>query len=395
MAVITLSQVSEYLQKRILPEIQNQLGNQTPLLSNVKQNAGITKMDNDSFYVTMRSFRHSGLQWNAGTETNLQTSGQDQRAQAKVDAKFGYGSFRLDHRVLSVGSKGTIADILEQESQGLLKDLAKHINRQWYGYGNGQLCLANGAGSTTATLTVDTPGTRYLSPGMNIFIGSVQAVISSVDSETQVTLTATKSWSDNDVVKMATADNTAASEMMGLGGIVDDGSRVATLQNIARSSNYWWKTPANQLETTSTALTEAHMTKIYTYAREYAMNFQKPNYAWFLGADMWNAYGKLLTSMKKTATTKDVLNGGWKGLEFMDGVPVVLDFDVPAGEGYLVDLDALTFAQLAPLDFIPGDTNNGVLTRVPGTTLFEATAAVYGNLATFNVRSHGAFRNKT
>jgi len=343
----------------------------------------------------MRSFRHSGIQWSAAGESTLQTTGQDQRAQSKVDAKFGYGTFRIDHKVLSVSDKGVIADILESESQGLLKDLAKHINRQWYGYGNGQLCLANGAGSSTATLTIDTPGARYLSPGMNIFIGAVQAQISTVDSDTQVTLTATKTWSDNDVVKLATADNTAASEMMGLGGIVDDGTRVATLQNIARSTNYWWKTPANQLNTSATALTEAIMTAIYTYAREYAMNFQKPNYAWFLGADMWNAYGKLLTSMKKTATTKDVLNGGWKGLEFMDGVPVVLDFDVPAGEGYLVDLDAMTWAQLAPLDFIPGDTNNGVLTRVPGTSLFEATAAVYGNLATFNVRGHGAFRAKT
>lgn len=395
MAVITLSQVSEYLQKRILPEIQNQIAQQTPLMSNIKQNAGITKMDNDSFYVTMRTMRHSGIQWSAAGESTLQTTGQDQRAQVKVDAKFGYGTFRLDHKVLAISSKGAIADILEAESQGLLTDLSKHINRQWYGYGNGQLCLANGAGVTTATLVVDTPGTRYLSPGMNIFIGATQKIISTVDSDTQVTLTTTASWSDNDVVKMATADNTAASEMMGLGGIVDDGTRVATLQNILRSSNYWWKTPAAQLNTTATALTEAIMTAMYTAAREFAINPRKPNYVWMLGGDMWNAYGKLLTSMKKTATTKDVLNGGWKGLEFMDGVPVVLDWDVPLGEGYLVDLDALTWAQLAPLDFIPGGDGNGVLARVPGTSLFEATAAVYGNLATFNVRSHAAFRAKT
>ena len=44
----------------------------------------------------------------------------------KVDAKFGYGSFRIDHRVLSVSDQGTIADILESESQGLLGDLHQH-----------------------------------------------------------------------------------------------------------------------------------------------------------------------------------------------------------------------------------------------------------------------------
>jgi hypothetical protein len=395
MAVISLSQVSEYLQKIIAPEIQNQIANQTALMSNIKQNAGVTKMDNDSFYVTLRTHRHSGIQWSAAGESTLQTNGQDQRSQSKVDAKFGYGTFRIDHKVMSVSDKGAIANILESEIAGLKDDLAKHINRQWFGYGNGQLCLANGAGSTTATLVVDTPGTRYLSPGMNIFIGSTQKVISTVDSEVQVTLTTTASWSDNDVVKLATADNTVSSEMMGLGGIVDDGTRVATLQNITRSSNFWWKTPANQLNTTATALTEAIMESIYTYAREYAINGRKPNLAWFLGPDMWKAYGRLLTATKKTATTKEVLNGGWKGLEFMDGVPVVCDFDVPTGEGYLVDLDALTWAQLAPLDFIPGTDGKGVLTRVPGTTLYEATAAVYGNLATFNVRSHGGFRAKT
>jgi len=61
MAVLTLSQISEYLQKRILPQIQNQIAQQTPLMSNIKQNAGITKMDNDSFYddAVIPSQRHS------------------------------------------------------------------------------------------------------------------------------------------------------------------------------------------------------------------------------------------------------------------------------------------------------------------------------------------------
>jgi hypothetical protein len=397
MAQVDLTAVSNFLKKVIAPSIQSQLPEQVLLMQNIKENADVEILGNDSFNLTLRVGRHSGISWvNSKTTSNLITGGKDKYAQTKVDAAYGYGTFRIDHKVLTVddrGSKGSIANILKAESEGLLTDIGKHINRQWGGDGTGQLCLANGAGASSTTLTVDTPSTKYLAEGMTIKIGSGSSVaISTVDSDTQVTLAAARTWSDNDVVKMTDADGNAASEMMGMRGFADDGTIVATLQNIARSSNSWWKTPAAQLNVSVAALAELDMIKIYLNAKTNAVG--KPKYAWFLSTDQFIKYGSLLTSMKKTADTKEVLNGGWMGLSFMDGVPVVPDDDIQAGEGYLMDRNMLTWAKLADLDFIPG-TDNGVLARVAGTTLYEATAFVYGNLMIKNTRCLGAFRNKT
>lgn len=392
---VTLSAVDKFLKTIIRPTIEAQLPEQVKLMQNIKENADVEIMGNDSFKVTLRVGRHSGVAWtNAKTTTNLITGGKDKYSQATVDAKYGYGTFRIDHKVLSVkDGKGSIKNILKAESEGLLTDLGKNINRQWSGHGDGRLALANGAGSSTTTLVVDTPGTRHLQEGQTIKIGSGASVaIATVDSDTQVTLAAARTWSDNDVVVATDADGNAAGEMMGLRGFVDDGTLVATLQGIARSTNHWWKTPANQLNTASEALSELTMIKLTMNARQYAMG--NPKFAWFLSLDQYIKFGAILTAMKKTADTKEVLNGGWKGIEWMDGIPVVAVDDITDGEGYFVDLNMLTYAKLADLDFIPG-TDDGVLIRVPGTSYYEATAFFYGNLATKNVRTHSGFRNKT
>jgi hypothetical protein len=392
---IDLSAVSNFLTKVIAPTIESQLPEQVLLMQNIKKNAGTEILGNDAFNVTLRVGRHSGISWvNAKTSSNLITGGKDKYSQTKVDAAYGYGSFRLDHKVLAVkDGKGSIKNILQAESEGLLGDMGKHINRQWGGDGTGQIALANGAGSSVTTLVLDTPGTKYMADGMTIKIGSGASVaITSVDSDTQVTLAAARSWSDNDVVVMTDADGNAATAMMGMRGFVDDGTIVATLQNIARSSNPWWKVPAAQLNTASEALTELTMIKIHSYAKVNSVG--KPHYAWFLSTDQWIKYGSLLTGLKKSADLKEELAGGWKGLSFMDGIGVFQDDDIRAGEGYCVDLNMLTWATLADIDFIPG-TDKGVLGRVAGTSLYEATAAIYGNLAIKNVRCNGGFRAKT
>lgn len=397
MAAYTFSAISEFLEKVIARQIENQLPNQTVLWDQIKDNGKPAKMDNDAFYITLRSGRHAGISWTPSGESNLIVDQKDTRAQTKVDAKFGYGAFRMDHKILTVSEKGVIADVLEAASQGLLADMTKHVNRQAFGYGNGQVALANGAGSSVTTLVVDTPGTKYLAAGMKIIIGAGSAVtISSVDSDTQVTLSAARSWSDNDVVKMATQDGTAADEMMGLGGIYDDGGRVGTLQNLSRTTNFWWKLPAAQLNTASAAISESsHMNPVYFGALPNNQSPKKPRYLWIMSTNVFSTYGNSLTSMKKSADLKEVLKGGWMGLEYMNGVPVVMDDDCPSGEAYLVDLNAIGFAKLAPLGFLPAGDGKGVLGRVPGTSLYEAIAFLYGNFYANNVRSGGALRNKS
>jgi hypothetical protein len=391
--MISLTSISNFAKKVILPTVEAQLQDCVPLMDHVKKNADVVKLANDSFYVTLRVGRHTGIGWtNAKTTSNLITGGSDSYSQATVLAAYGYGTFRIDHKVLQVKEgTGAIVSILKAETEGLLTDFAKHINRQWSADGTGRIALANGAGNTTATLTVDTPGTLYMEPGMNILIGTTAATILTVDSDTQVTLTATKSWSDNDVIHMADGDGSAATEMMGIAGFAD-GTAVTTLQGIARSGHPWWSVPTAQAITSGAVLAESTMTGIYTRARQWAVG--KPKYVWFLSTNMYLKYGSLLVTYKKSADLSEKLVGGWKGLTFMEDIPVVCNPDLRDGEGYLVDTNMLTWATLADLDFIPG-TDDAVLIRVPGTSLYEATAALYGNLATKNVRHMGYFQGQT
>jgi len=63
--------------------------------------------------------------------------------------------------------------------------------------------LANGAGSTSTALTVD--NAQFFKAGDALQIGSTTGTIASINYTTNViTLTATKSWSDNDVVYCST-----------------------------------------------------------------------------------------------------------------------------------------------------------------------------------------------
>src|SRR5690606_35189979 len=144
---------------------------------------------------------------------------------------------------------------------------------------------------------------------------------------------------------------------------------------IDRTTNFWWKLPAAQLDTTSEAVSESgNMNAVYLAALANARK-KKPRYIWIMAPNVFATYGNSLTSMKKTADLKEVLLGGWMGLEYMNGIPVVMDDDCPTGEAYLVDLDALLWCKLLPLEFIPGGDGRGILTRVAGTSMYEAVAA--------------------
>lgn len=394
---MALTAISNLLEKVIAPTIESQLFEENFLTDWLRKNEGVKKLDNNEFYATVIKGRNPSIGFIADSTTNLDTTTSDVTAQVKVQSRFGFGNLRFDDRDIDAtkNDRGAIKSLVQTNSEQLKNDIGKDINRQLFGYGTGQLCLANGAGTASTTLTVDTPGTEYLDVGQRIFItGAASASrIVSVDSDTQVTIDAVKTWADNAVVTRADADGNAmtASEMMGLGGIADDGGRVATLQTIARATNAWWKA---YLDTTGEALSLTDMYTAYHKVLKYAG--KKANIAVIMGQTLYEKYGALLLAqVTLQQPVKDYeFSGGWSGLAFMGGkAGVYLDFDCPAGEVYFVDQNALTMAQLTPVSWMPG--TNGVLTKVAGTTLWEATLKFYGNLVAKKVRGTAALRGKT
>lgn len=391
----TTAQIAEVLRKDISPVIRDQFFKGKILLEKIQKNTGIVDMGSE-YYVTLSTQLHSGVVA-TGESKSLFTGGKLKRAQSKTVPKYTVGTFRITYETLRATRDNKFALVKELRSQAEMLKLTmqKDINRQYYGFGNGQIALANGAGTASTTVTVDTPGTDNLFEGQSIIIGGTSAVlISSVDSPTQITIAAARTWSDNAVITKADGDGTAADEMMGLQGIVDDGTNVSTLQNIARASNFWWK---STLDTTSEALSIADMRTAFQAAEKYGdvdLIITTPELA--------NKYSDLLTNSLANLRTADIktqeLGGGYVGLEFAVGKPglaVVVDYDCPTGQMYFLSTKMLSQGVSANMEWLDQGGEEGILQRVPGTKDYEAVLVYGGNLVALSCRAHAALRNKT
>lgn len=200
----------------------------------------------------------------AGNQVNVET---------QIPIRFNHGRIQLTIQAIkhSRSNKGAFKRAMDQEMQGLVRDLGNDLNRQMWGWGKGILAYVNDATpSGSTTVGVDTPGgvagstlgNRFLRANMNIaFInpsnGAIRAggarTISSVSSDgTEMVLNSAPNAAvaDNDhIVRAAKSSTTVVGdtsydkEVMGLLGLVDDGTYLDTLHNISRTSYPIWKSP--------------------------------------------------------------------------------------------------------------------------------------------------------
>ena len=383
---LTLSDISAVLKEVVAPEVYSQLSDINLLFQKIKASSDIIDTNNN-IYIPVRTGRHSGV-YSVAEGTNPRT-GKSKRQRMSTAIKFTFGTLEITDQTLEAakrGDKKAVVPILADEISALIDTFAKDTNRQWFGDGSGELTKANGAGTTSTTVIVDS--TEYLVEGMYITIGTNAAVqIVSVDSDTQITIASAQSWADNDVIKKADAN-----EMMGLKGTIDDGTYVATFQNIFRAANPWANAYCDDV---AEALSEAKMITAFYKAKKYARKGSKM--VCFMGQTLFEKYGNLLTSMKKTADLKEVLSGGWKGLDFMGGeVAVILDWNCPDGFVLFVDLSSLLRAELTkPFQWLEGEKDN-ILTRSPDNrTIWEATMKYYAELCCTRIRSNSRLSNKS
>lgn len=397
---ISISDVSNILQKIIAPRIEELLPQETIWYDMLTKNAGVSSMANNSFYVTLRTGRHSGIA--AVTEGAKLASGKQKYSQTQVTAKYVFGTFDISDQTLEAakGQPGSLANSLTETSSRLREDFARDLNRMFWYDGDGILAKTSASGSSSDTVTLTNwaglatnnaeiaiQPTKWLADGMKIRIATNDVIIETVDSDSQITLTTSESWAAAASITKADGDGAATEEPMGVRGIVDDGTVEPVLQGITRSGAPWWN---SFVESSSAALSESLLMTSYLRSREYG----RPKFI-FMNWRLFKKYGDLLTSMKKTATTKEVLTGGWTGLEFAgaDGtVMVVVDYDTPDKEVYGIDPASLTIAQLAPLGWV--DRGDGVLRRTDYAS-WQAVMKWYGNLCGKNPRANFKLTNKT
>lgn len=247
------------------PRIEEQLSQYNPLSDWIDENDSADWTGREVTY-PIHVGRNEGVGASAEGDP-LPAAGAQSYAQVKIPEKFNYGRIELTGQVIksSLQSKGAFTRAMESEIKGLVKDMGRDRERQFFGSGTGILCLTSSQQCLTATTTlnVDSPfgvtptsnGARFLQP--NMVCAVLDASTTTVDATitvstiatdgTAITVSATQSVTvDNNArivrCKQVTGITTDGSknnynkEVYGLLGIIDDGTYMNTLSNINRTT---------------------------------------------------------------------------------------------------------------------------------------------------------------
>jgi hypothetical protein len=266
--------------------------------------------------------------------------------------------------------------------------------------GGGNLCVVNGAVSTSKTVIVDSPfyadATKFLKVGqiLDVYNGATKQVdsiaVESVDSATQFKFVSTQTIADNAVVKQedvyTATEGAGLGEMMGLDGIIRDTdpplpNASAGLQGILVANDPNWKCYVNSNGGVKRDLTEDLITACIDESEPFCrisvmLTSQKVRRVW----------ASYLSNFKSLVNQKS-LWGGWSGLPFIyDGreIPMIVDKYVPDGSLYGLDeamLNLYVTKVGQEITWEKGDAG-GILQKVSGKNEFVAEGHIFANLGT-------------
>ena len=399
-----LSNFDAALKIDYLPVVREQLENSTYLFSKLKRNE--RDVSGKRYQMTAHYARSSGV--GSGAETDLPTAGNQGYLNPYDNVKYHRGRIQVSGPVIkaSKDDKGAMVRALESEIKGITRDLKKEMNFQVHNDGTSRRCVVNGDPSTGTTLTVDGPGTNYLFEGMLIDILGIDdgdgatndsdVVISSVDSSTEVTVSAAldANIDDNDwVVRANSTDgagvlNTDSYEMNGIKGIVDDATYVTTLHNLSRGTYNWWKCSTYTNDDNGGTNRDLTLDLIQEGVSAVEKNGGTVNLI-VSSHDLRDAYAALVVADKRFVNTLD-LDGGWKALEY-SGIPWLADVDCWPNTVFFLDTSHLQFFQMSGWDWM--DKDGAVLSRVSGSDAYEAVLYWYADLGSDRPQAHSFLRD--
>jgi len=411
---LVLSDLTNVLQKIIMPYVRDNFPKQTILLDQLKRNKGVTQM-NDSFYASLRTGRHGGVGILAN-DANKMVTGKASFGQAKVVVKTLYGNFDISKLSIDATktAKSAVANQLTFQAESLASDFSRSVNRQYFMDGSGIVAQVSSSASATSvvgTITTTTaddghaldrygsingdidPVAKYIHAGMILGVGTAAAAkgtVSSVGTGGTINFTGTTASvaADSIGVVDASLEGFGTAEIEGIGAAISSSTGTSLYATVARSTYGW--TP--QFGSTAEALTLSKMEDKYLAAKEYGQSGDR--YAIFVNKTLYKKYGDILTTMRRTVNEADLL-GGWTGLEFAVGagrVGVFLDYDVPDGEVDIVNLDTWTICQVSDLDWL--EETSGLLRRADYIT-YQATMVWFTNLLCLCPAANGRLTQKS
>ena len=402
--MIDFTSLSAALHKVIRPAIVAQMYARAPMWqllggwSAEKQaaeraNVNVDRFENNKMYMPIRTSYHSG--YAAVGVSQKYNYGQPNLAETYAGIKTLVSSFTIPKQVLNVTNVGAIIKPLKYYGDTMSRDLAMQGNRQVYQDGSGKVATAasTGSGDKTVALEPSTNGdinyARYLPPGSVIqFEDGETAVVDKCTGKNEIVLTENTDWTAGDGVYLLTGEDTPT-KVQEVDGFLSMIAGAGAYQALDPADDYSWA--ANVSENAETLYRDTIVEKIH---EQFFSANSVGNVKWIvMNAKAFRTYG-LSQEDKVRYAAKEVLSGGWKGLDYMQGnAQILLDYDCPDDTILGLTAEDLVFGEFQPLEFEKG--TDGQLLKIAGKLDYEVTCSWMGNIGTVARASHFALRNKT
>lgn len=411
MAELVLSGITATLKEILLPYVRDNFPKQTILLDQMKRNARVTLM-NDEFIAPIYTGRSGGVTNLADDGNNVINASGRTTSRATVSTEIVTGALDISKLAIDASKSSTLAvqNTLQAQTEKLANDFARQINRQLYGAGDGVVSMVRTTGGSVGTGTIaveaiatseagygtvddgravdyygtingDISPTKYFAVDQVIGVGTAGAADGTI---TGVTGTAIVSGAPTAIVTAAndaiylqdgSGEGAGTSEFLGIRAALSSSTGTSTYAGLARSTTGW--TP--NFGSVSQALTLTNLESMDGNVQEYADMSDK--YIVLVNKTLYRKYGDLLSAMRRTVNSADLL-GGWKGLEFAAGgnvIGVFRDYDVPDGEVLMINLDTWTICQVSDVDWMEDPTGGGLL-RLSSTIKYQAVMHWFANV---------------
>jgi hypothetical protein len=405
---LSLSTASAALKEFYEPGMREQLNNDIPLLAQLEKNT--EDIEGKRAVLSLHTRRNSGVGARAELGT-LPTAGNQGTAEERVPTLQNYGRMQVSGPTIRAmrTNRGSFKRAIAMESEGLVRDLKRDVNRQAWGTSDGVIATCgttSGAVIVVLAATTSDVKLRQLEVGMVIDIadtadppviitnGSARTIQSVDTTNKTVTIDAaggnvTTSSSHRIYRSGAGGGGASQKEITGMQSIV---ASSGTLHNVNPTVDPSWVATVDSNGGTNRSLSENLIAKAMQNAQILGGGWAKI----LIGSPgVIRALSNLLTSLKRFPGTTN-LKGGYSGLDFTAGgptIPAVWDRDCPANSLYGLDTDHLTEYQMSDWEFMEEDGN--VLNRVANVDAYESTLFKYHEVATDKRNAHFVIKDIT
>lgn len=356
----TLTTVNSIMKEVYQGKIRNQLQEEAVGYRRIEQSSEGVESQVGGKYVTfpIRVKRNASIQYRNELE-QLAAAGQQGYNSVRVALHYGYGRSRMSGQTMELADSNyqAFASAMDLEMEGLKNDIAKDVNRIFYGDGTGTLAVTTGG--TAATNTVTVTNTQYLEVGQQIDIGTAAQLGANTPAAANRQITAINTATGVVTFDGAAATTTTGSlvvrtgnysrEPNGLGSIV---TSTGALFNVDPATEPTWAATVDSNGGVARALSEGLMITNVDKARR----FGGKTSLILVSLGVRRAYFNLLSQQRRYPSTTD-FEGGFKGLAFSAGreIPVVEDVDAPQNTMYGIDESSLKIYRDEPWSWMNRD----------------------------------------